>query len=81
MLRSKVDRRRIPGTLFIGLLIVAAREFFLFYDVIQSGRGPVQTDAQILQLPRPGIPQLRPMRAPHVGIAISAQGNDAQPRA
>jgi hypothetical protein len=53
MLRSKVDRRRIPGTLFIGLLIVAAREFFLFYDVIQSGRGPVQTDVQILQLPRP----------------------------
>ena len=81
MLRSKVDRRRIPGTLFIGLLIVAAREFCLFYDVIQSGRGPVQTDAQILQFPRPGIQQVWPMRAPPVRTAISAQSNDAQPRA
>ncbi len=46
-------RRRIPATLWLGLLIVVACEALLFSDVVLTGRGRVSTDQQIMQLPPP----------------------------
>jgi hypothetical protein len=48
-----VSPRRCSLTLWLGLLGIIACEALLFTDVAMTGRGPVKSDEQILQLPPP----------------------------
>ncbi len=49
-------RRRWPATLWLGILLVAACEIFLFIDVHLANRGPVRTAAERLAIAPPGHP-------------------------
>src|SRR5262245_772713 len=45
--------RRIPFTLWLGLLVIIVCEAMLFADVLSRGRWAVTTDAHILKLADP----------------------------
>ena len=50
------QRRRWPVTLWLGILLVAVCEIFLFIDVHLANRGPVRTAAERLAISPPGRP-------------------------